>query len=112
MKYDDLTIKEAREIVAMSTDKKDGDYSELVGENVFIRTVTHHYTGRLIEERAGVIILANAAWIAGDGRFSNAMNKGELDEVEPYHPDQLVRISKGAILDLSIWLFELPDRVK
>src|SRR3990172_4845408 len=95
-----------------NAEENDKDYTDLIGQNVFIRTVTHHYTGRLIEERAGVIILANAAWIADDGRFSNAMNRGELSEVEPYYQDQMVRINKGAILDLSEWLFDLPSEVK
>lgn len=80
------------------------------GKHVFVRTVTHHYTGRLINYDETFLQLENAAWIADDGRFANALKDGTLDEVEPY-PD-LCLISIGSVLDVSEWLHELPRTQK
>lgn len=76
------------------------------GKNVFIRTVTHHYTGTLEGHDANFIRLGNAAWIADDGRFADALAKGALNEVEPYPGECLIGV--GAILDISEWLHKLP----
>lgn len=35
-----------------------------VGRKVFIRTVTHHYTGRITLIEPDAVVLENAAWIA------------------------------------------------
>ena len=76
--------------------------------NVFVRTVTFHYTGRITNETTDAILaLADAAWIADSGRFSTALNKGKLSEVEPY-PDGVIFLPIGAIVDISEWKHELP----
>ena len=81
--------------------------ADLIGKNVFVRTVTHHYTGRLTGfEQGGFLELDDAAWIADDGRFADALAKGGLNEVEPYPGACLV--SLGAVLDVSEWLHDLP----
>jgi hypothetical protein len=72
-----------------------------IGQNYFIRTVTHHYTGKLAEVHQLELVLTDVAWIADDGRFMQALAKGEFNEVEPY-PDGPVIIGRGAILDASI----------
>lgn len=77
-----------------------------VGKNVFVRTVTHHYTGRLVEADERFMLLEDAAWIADDGRFTQALADGALSEVEPYPGACLVAL--GATLDVSEWLHELP----
>lgn len=83
-----------------------------IGKNVFIRTVTHHYTGRVIGLSDNFITLVDVAWIADDGRFNEAIAKGTLSEVEPY-PDGLeVDIGMGAILDACEWKHKLPRSVK
>ena len=39
--------------------------ADLIGKNVFVRTVTHHYTGHLTGfEQGGFLELDDAAWIA------------------------------------------------
>jgi hypothetical protein len=83
-----------------------GDYTDLIGGAVFIRTVSMYYTGRILEERDGVLVLEDAAWIADTSRFSVALATGKLAEVEPYPGE--VRVSKGAIIDLSVWAHPLP----
>ena len=81
-----------------------------VGDAVFIRTVTYHYTGRISAIYPGEISLAEAAWIADSGRFSVALATGTLAEVEPY-PAGVV-ISRGAIVDVSPWAHPLPRSAK
>jgi len=70
-----------------------------IGANYFIRTVTHHYTGKLVAVYATELVFVDAAWIADDGRFTQAMAGGEFAEVEPWPADVEVIIGRGAILD-------------
>lgn len=72
-----------------------------IGACVFIRTVTHHYTGRLIAVYPQELVLVEAAWIPDDGRFSEALAKCEYNEVEPF-PDGEVVIGRAAILECSV----------
>lgn len=81
-----------------------------VGRNVFVRTVTHHHTGRLVHADASFLTLADAAWIADDGRFHTALASGKLNEVEPFPGECLVNV--GAIIDVCEWFHELPRVAK
>lgn len=76
------------------------------GRNVFIRTVTHHYTGRLVAIEKQWLTLEDAAWIADDGRFADCLANGTPSEVEPF-PGGCV-IAAGAVLDVSPWDHDLP----
>ena len=75
-----------------------------------MRTVTHHYTGRLAAADESFLLLEDAAWIADDGRFADALSSGSLNEVEPYPGACLV--SRGAVLDVCQWDHELPREQK
>ena len=79
-----------------------------VGNKVFIRTVTYHYTGEIVEVTPQDIVLAKVAWIADSGIFSQAMSTGALNEVEPYPDTVTVSVSRGASVDVSDWPHELP----
>lgn len=79
---------------------------ELIGEKVFIRTVTMYHTGKVVAVLDGFVTLSDAAWVADTGRFSDALRTGELSEVEPV--EGLVRVSLGAIVDVFEWNHELP----
>ena len=83
-----------------------------VGNNVYIRTVTYHYTGRIVQLSDAEIVLDDAAWIADSGRFTQAMAHGTLSEVEPYPGGVHVSISRGADVDVSSWLHDLPRAQK
>lgn len=83
----------------------------LEGRKVFVRTVTHHYTGRVESITDRWLVLTECAWIADDGRFSVALATGTLNEVEPF-PDGAVWIGVGAVLDLCEWAHDLPRVVK
>jgi len=83
-----------------------------VGNSVYIRTVTYHYTGRIVQLTDAEIVLSDAAWIADSGRFAQAMAQGTLSEVEPYPDGVRVSISRGADVDVSLWLHALPRTQK
>lgn len=87
------------------------EVNALEGQAVFVRTVTHHYTGRVESISDRWLVLTECAWIADDGRFSVALATGTLNEVEPF-PDGAVWIGVGTILDLSAWSHDLPRIVK
>lgn len=76
------------------------------GDKVFVRSVTNFYTGEIVKISKSWIELRDAAWIADTGRFSDALKNGTLNEVEPY-PSGVV-LSRGAIVDVSPWLHNLP----
>jgi len=82
-----------------------------LGQAYFIRTVTHHISGRLVGIDEHEIIFEDAAWIADDGRYSDAMKTGNLLEIEPY-PDGMVVIGRGSIIDGCFWEFDLPRNQK
>jgi hypothetical protein len=84
----------------------------LTGKNVFIRTVTYHYTGRIVRETPKFLVLTDAAWIADSGRFADAMATGSLSEVEPYPDGCEVSVAWTAIVDLCEWAHPLPRQRK
>jgi hypothetical protein len=89
---------------------------ELIGRNVFIRTVTLYYTGRLTSVEDGFARLDDAAWIADtgtqQGRFAKTLADGlaSVAEVEPYPGECYVAM--GAIVDVSQWLHDLPRKAQ
>jgi hypothetical protein len=83
-----------------------------IGENYFIRTVTHHYTGKLTDVFEHELVLKGTSWIPDDGRFTQAVEKGTFNEVEPYPKEKKVIIGRGAILDATTIDFPLPTKQK
>jgi hypothetical protein len=113
MNIDDLTLGQLREIrclLPISVQPTE-DHPYPTGENVFIRTVTMYYTGKLVRVTSGELVLTGAAWIADMGRFHIALAKGTLNEVEPF-PDGEVIVPRGGVIDVSRWLHELPRACK
>jgi len=96
----------------MAKSKKATPTGFVVGKSYFIRTVTHHYTGKLIARDGDFLVLSSAAWIADNGRFSEAMAKGLFGEVEPYPDSVLVRVNLGAVCDVADWNHPLPREVR
>ena len=82
----------------------------VIGEKVFVRTVTYHWTGRLLAIKGGFLILEDAAWIADSGRFADAIKSGELSEVEPV--EGVVRVNLDALVDVCCWTHDLPRKQK
>lgn len=83
-----------------------------LGKNVFIRTVTHYYLGKIVHVSEEEIVLKDCSWIADTGRFSEAMKNGTANEVEPYPDGVLVSVNRGAIVDVSSWSSALLRVVK
>lgn len=111
MNIDNLTVKEVRELQGLlKTPTESHPYK--VGKNYFIRTVTHHLTGRLVKVTRQELVLENAAWIADDGRFHDALKNGTFNEVEPFPKGIEVIVGRGSLIDCCEWLHELPGDQK
>lgn len=98
MNIDTLTIAEAREIARLFGAQPQTGHPYTIGSPYFIRTVTHHHTGRLVAVTEHELVLEDAAWIADDGRFADALKTGNFSEVEPF-PDGPVIIGRASIID-------------
>lgn len=109
MNLDDLTLGEVKALINMTRQAALTTHFS-VGEKYLIRTVTMMYTGELISISDSDLLLANAAWIADSGRYTDALERGELNEVEPY-PNQVI-VSRAAIVDAAIWAHALPRKQK
>lgn len=82
-----------------------------VGEKYLIRTVTFTTVGLLVGiSEDGFLIFTKASWIADTGRFNECLAKGTFNEVEPYPGE--VGVSRGSIVDFSVWGHELPSKAK
>lgn len=87
------------------------DHPYTIGANYFIRAIPFHYTGRLVEVYDKELVIEDAAWIADDGRFMQAVETGSFSEVEPF-PDGPVIIGRATITDAKIIPFALPRSQK
>lgn len=112
LNIDSLTVKEIKQIQSLlkGSGNQESSHPYEVGKNYFIRTVTHHLTGRLTRVTAKELVLAEAAWIADDGRFHEALKTGKLNEVEPF-PGEVI-VGRGSLIDACIWNHPLPRDVK
>ena len=73
-----------------------------LGAEVFIKTVTYHYTGRIVNVSEGFVFLEDVAWIADSGRFTEFMKEEKESqslEAELYG-DRIVKINIGSITDV------------
>ena len=82
----------------------------VIGTKYFVRTVTMHITGKLKAVYDNQLVFSDAAWVADSGRFSDALEMGVLEEVEPFANDVIVGI--GAIVDCTEWTHDLPREKK
>jgi hypothetical protein len=112
MDINDLTlgqIKQLRGLLGAAEVPTGHPYE--VGKNYFIRTVTYHLTGKLVDVGAQELVLDSAAWIADDGRFAEAMRTGNFSEVEPFPEGRLV-VGRGSVIDAYVIPFALPRATK
>ena len=105
MNVEDLTIKEARQIAVLfgnvaAIPSTTNDAHWKIGGKYFIRTVTHHLTGKLVTVTPQELVLEQAAWIADDGRLHDALKAGGVfKEVEPF-PNPII-IGRGSLIDAT-----------
>lgn len=97
MNIDDLTIGEARRLAGMFQGEE-SNHPYKIGANYFIRTVTHHHTGILVRVTCQELVLKDAAWIADDGRLTEALARGEFKEVEMFPKGHLI-IGRASLID-------------
>jgi len=109
MNLNDLTygqIKELSNLIGQRSVKT----PFIVGKNYLIRTVTMTISGQVKEAYENFLVMAQAAWIADTGRFSEALiDQNKFNEVEPFKNDCIV--SLGAIVDATE-ISELVTTVK
>lgn len=108
-----LSVEELRELVLRTTVHGEPlrlqeckTHSFETGKAYLIRTVTMHYTGRVLAVTNSDVVLEDAAWIAYTGRFADSLQTGELSEIEPY-PGR-VAVCRGAMVDFCEWPHKLP----
>lgn len=107
---DSKSNKELNGKQEMIVDNNKGhDYDDYLGQNVFIRTVTNFYTGKVEKTTKTTMTLSTAAWIADTGRFNEAVKTGVFAEVEPYKED--IKVNLGSFEDISV-IPVLPTEVK
>lgn len=110
MNINEQTVGQVKEIQGLLGGRT-GSHPYKIGKNYFIRTVTHHLTGRLVKVTSNELVLEDAAWIADDGRFHKALKDGELSEVEPF-PNGEIIVGRGSLIDCCEWLHALPRNAK
>ncbi len=111
MNIEELTLGQLKEIQNKVGSTKVSRNPYEIGKNYFIQTVTHYYTGKLIEVLPQEIVLEDAAWIADTGRFSDFIKDGKFNEVEPYPSGKLV-IGRGSLVQAFQWTHPLPRAQK
>jgi hypothetical protein len=97
MNLDELTLGQIKQIQSMCGSQNSEASPYVVGQNYFIRTVTHYYTGKLKQIFRDTLVLSEACWIADTGRFYDFLKEGKANEVEPFQKD--VIIPKDSIVD-------------
>jgi hypothetical protein len=78
------------------------DSNWVIGQNYFIRTVTHHIVGKLVGIDSHEIALEDASWVADDGRFHECLRDGTVNENEPA-PEGVVLVGRGSLIDAYRW---------
>lgn len=112
MEIDKLTIGELKELTSLlntnTTAKAELPFE--IGGKYFIRTVTYFATGKVKKIVGKFLVLDEAAWIADTGRFSDAMSKGIMEEVEPVNTDMI--LNTDSIVDAFVWEHKLLKEQK
>jgi hypothetical protein len=112
MKFDDLTIGEARQLASMFNPSSAVDVIGPweIGKNYLIRTVTMIDTGKLVAVGPTELVLESAAWVADTGRFTGALQSCNFSEVEPFPEGRLI-LGRGSVID-AIQIPKLPKEQK
>ena len=84
-------------------------YEDMIGNCFFFRTVTYHFVGKVVKRVGDFLELSGASWIADSGRFMQAIQKGELNEVEPLGQWY---VNLKACTDFGLWRHALPEEQK
>ena len=112
MNLDSLTLGEIKEISALLGNQNTSCTKPLtkIGDKVFIRTLTYHYIGEVIEETAEAVIIDKAVWVADSGQFTKAIQEGILSEIEIIGTRTV--LLKSNMVDIIKWNHEIPTERK
>lgn len=111
MNIDDLTFKQAKELLDIFGNKEAAKpHPFKIGENYLIRTVTMYAVGRLDAVYETELVLSSASWIPETGDFHDALVNGTLKHVQPFKED--VVVGRGSLVDATIWTCKLPTEKK
>ncbi|MCC6833042.1 MAG: hypothetical protein IT200_17045 [Thermoleophilia bacterium] len=83
-----------------------------VGKTYLVMTLTHYYTGKVVESTPGRTVLEDPAWIPDTGRLSEALATGKLNEVEPGPDGESLVLNTSHITNGWMWNHALPRKVK
>ena len=111
---EDLTLGQIRQLKSLlgepqSNPANDAHWS--IGKNYFIRTVTYHHTGKLVAVTDNELVLEDAAWIADDGRLTDALKTGNFSEVEMFPAGSRVVVGRGGLID-AVEISTIPTSQK
>lgn len=114
MNLDDLTLGQAKQLATLLQTEKQAPhpYAGLIGKNIMIRTVTMIFTGTLVAVYPQELVIIDATWIADTKRWQQFIADGGIDECEPYPDGQTVIVGRGALIDATEWLADLPRAQK
>lgn len=107
---DTNALRTLLDLLEQSNNRDDSHW--IIGEDYFIRTVTHIQIGKLISVTDKELVLTDASWIADTGRFMQCVRDGELAEVEPFPDREPVIVGRGALVDAVRWMHGLPRTQK
>lgn len=114
MNINDMKLGDVLALVAALKGEPQGESFYTVGNNYFVRSVTHALVGKLKAVGPQELVFEQASWVADSGRFHNALKDGLLassqSEIEPFVND--VIIGRGAIIDVTEYRHALPTEQK
>ena len=90
--------------------KKETKCPFVIGKSYFVRSLTYHILGKVKNVSGNFLVLEQASWIADSGRFTQAIDNGTLDEVEPVKCNVIVAFQN--IVDAFEWKHKLPREQK
>ena len=113
MKYGEVLELKKQLSVGGVVESVESRHPYTVGENYFVRAVTHHFTGKLEGVYAQELVFSSCCWIPDDGRFADAMaDFSELGEIEPFPKGSRVVVGRGALIDAHQTDQEIPSMQK
>ena len=101
MDLEQITIGQFKELSDLFNKGKPKQVPFKVGDNLFIRTVTLYYIGKVKEILGSWIVLEDATWVADTGRFHDFLKEYKCNEYEGFIND--VKIPMDSIIDVTAW---------
>lgn len=82
-----------------------------IGQSYFVRTLTYHYTGRIVRVTDKELVLSESAWIPESGRWAECLRTGVVEKCEPTPDDVLAIVPRDGSASYE-WKHPLPRSVR